>query len=191
MSSFNREAIVERRQPQLYWGAIFAGIAISVGVWVVLQVWGVGIGLRAVDPERADALRGIGMGAGVCALIVPIVAMFVGGMFAGWLAHTRERIVGAAHGFVVWAIASLLGFVTTLWTASLLVTGGDGAGGPNEAALARHIGGAMMWIGGSLVLSLVAAALGGMLGARRTDRIARPPRGERESVTTVTSESDL
>jgi hypothetical protein len=191
MSYFNREAIVERRQPQLYWSAIFAGAAISVGVWVVLQVWGVGIGLRAVDPQRADALQRIGVGTGAWSLISPIIAMFVGGLFAGWLAHTREKSVGAAHGFVVWALSSLLGFVTTLWTVSLLATGGNSGGAANEAAVARHIGGALMWIGGSLVVSFITAILGGMLGARRADRVVPPQTGQRVTSVTPVTEPDV
>ena len=177
MSYFNREAIVvERRQPLLHWSAIFGGAAISVGVWVVLQVWGVGIGMRSLDAANPEAFHRITVFGGVWSLIAPIVAAFVGAVFAGWLAHTRERGVGATHGFVVWALASLLGALVTLSLAPMIEPGG--ATGADEVRMAHRIGGALMWIGGSMIVSLGAALIGGAIGVRRRERIVPPP-GER------------
>ncbi len=175
MSYFNREAIVERRQPQLSWSAVFAGAVISLGVWVVLQVWGVGIGLSSLDVDRADGLRRIAVGTGVWSLISPVVAMFLGGVFAGWLAHARERIVGGAHGLVVWALASIVGCVATLWTGTMLAVDNAGSGAV-PVHVAHRLGTALIWVGGSLAVSLAAAVLGGMVGARRADRSVPPPR---------------
>jgi hypothetical protein len=182
MSYFNREAIVvERRQPILHWSAIFGGAAISVGVWVVLQVWGVGIGMRSLDAANPEAFHRITVFSGVWSLIAPIVAAFIGSIFAGWLAHTRERGVGAAHGFIVWALASLLGALVTLSLAPMLEPGN--ATGADQVRVAHRIGGALMWIGGSMIVSLAAALVGGALGVRRRDGTATPP--NERVVTTV------
>lgn len=123
MNPFTRETIVERRQPQARWGAVFAGAVVAVGLWLLLQVWGIGVGLSSISPSDAGSLKGAGIGTGVWSLISPLIAMFFGGLIGGWLAGTREKLVGGAHGAVVWALASIAGVVTTIWIVGMLVSG--------------------------------------------------------------------
>src|SRR3954467_4447137 len=120
MNPFTRETILERRQPQLRWSAVFAGAAISLGLWVLFQTFGVGIGLSAIDPHRLESLKGAGIGTGIWSFISPIIAMFFGGLIGGWLAGTRERGVGGAHGAIVWALSSIAGVLATLWLVGAL-----------------------------------------------------------------------
>jgi hypothetical protein len=172
MRIFNRETVfVERRQPQLRWSAIFAGTAVSIGVWTLLQVWGIGIDLAAIDSSHVNDLRGASIGAGLISLIAPIVAVFVAGVFAGWLANTIERGLGAAHAFVVWALTVLAAATAMMFVVPMITVT------PNTDHLrfANHVGGALMWIGGSLVVSLVAALFGGALGVSRVRRRAAAP----------------
>ncbi|HEY1814581.1 MAG TPA: hypothetical protein VGG74_19650 [Kofleriaceae bacterium] len=173
MTIFNRETVfVERRQPQLRWSAIFAGAAISIGVWTLLQVWGIGIDLASIDPSHETDLRGASIGAGFISLIAPILAVFVAGIFSGWLANTVERGLGAVHALVVWALtvlaagAAMMSFVPMIAMPS--------TGSTDHLRFAIHAGHALMWIGGSLVISLVAALLGGALGVMRMRR-RQPP----------------
>jgi hypothetical protein len=49
--------------------------------------------------------------------------LFVGGLVAGRLAATYNDRIGALHGFVTWALASLLGLAATVCVVSML-TGG-------------------------------------------------------------------
>src|SRR5438477_10327762 len=78
-----RETIVERRQPQMRWSAVFAGAVVSVGLWVLLQMLGTGIGLAVIDTNDPHSLRGIGIGTGIWSVIAPLLALFFGGMVAG------------------------------------------------------------------------------------------------------------
>jgi hypothetical protein len=123
MNPFTRETIIERRQPQVRWGAIFAGAALSVGLWALFQVWGVGIGLSSIDPRNADSLKNAGIGTGIWSFISPVIAMFFGGLIGGWLASTREKSVGGAHGAIVWALSSVAGVVATVWMVGALAGG--------------------------------------------------------------------
>ncbi|MBA3501349.1 MAG: hypothetical protein H0T65_13310 [Deltaproteobacteria bacterium] len=116
--AITRETIIERRQPQLRWGAVLGGAALTLGIWITLQVLGLGIGLASVETDDAGTLERAGIGTGIWSLIAPLIAMFLGGLLAGRLAATRERKVGAMHGSVVWAIALAIG----LWMMMSLVS---------------------------------------------------------------------
>ncbi len=88
------------------WGAVFAGLVIATALQVVLTVLGAAIGLTALDGP--DSGRAFGIGAGIWALLVPLVSLFVGGMTAGHLANVRDRTDGFLHGALVWGLSLLL-----------------------------------------------------------------------------------
>jgi hypothetical protein len=88
------------------WGAVFAGLVIATALQVVLTVLGAAIGLTALDGE--DSGRAFGIGAGLWAILVPLVTLFVGGMTAGRLANVRDRADGFIHGALVWGLSLLL-----------------------------------------------------------------------------------
>src|SRR5690606_15493372 len=100
MKPISRETIVDRRQPQMRWGAVLAGTALAIGLWVLLHILGVGLGLAVIDTDDAGNLRGIGIGTGIWVLIAPLIAMFLGALLAGFLSGTRDSKVGAMHGSV-------------------------------------------------------------------------------------------
>ena len=88
------------------WGAVFAGLVIATALQVVLTVLGAAIGLTALDGE--DSGKAFGIGAGIWALLVPLVTLYVGGMTAGRLANVRDRADGFIHGALVWGLSLLL-----------------------------------------------------------------------------------
>ena len=88
------------------WGAVFAGLVIATALQVVLTVLGAAIGLTALDGP--DSGRAFGIGAGIWALLVPIITLFIGGSMAGRLANLRDRADGFIHGALVWGLALLL-----------------------------------------------------------------------------------
>src|SRR5688500_8206212 len=111
MRPIARETIIERRQPALRWSAVLAGATAAVAIWMLLQLIGMGAGLAAVELDDSGSLRSVGIGTTVWSMIAPLVAMFVGGLVAGRLATTFDSKVGAAHGFVTWAVTSLAGIM--------------------------------------------------------------------------------
>ena len=110
------------------WGAIFAGTLVSVGVWLLLHVLGIGAGLTSIDPTNADSLRRAGIGTGVWSLLAPLIALFVGGLVVGRLAGPLGRLTGAIHGAVVWSL-STVSAVALVWVAATAVLGGAAAAG--------------------------------------------------------------
>lgn len=184
MQPITRETIVDRRQPAIRWSAIFAGTAVAIGVWILLQVFGMGAGLAAIDTDNAGSLRGVGIGTSVWSLLAPLIAMFIGGWIAGKLAATRDDRIGGLHGVVVWALASVAGVmlavslisaivprtvaVETYDTPSSQVDSDYHPLAPTHQQLKRadRTGKALLAAGTSLLLSLGTGLLGGLLAVR-------------------------
>ncbi|MDX2087348.1 MAG: hypothetical protein SFX73_05840 [Kofleriaceae bacterium] len=90
------------------WSSIFAATAITLGVWLALHLFGMSVGLIAIEPDDASSLRGVGIGTGVWSLAAPIIALFIGGLVAGRAAPTINSTNAAIHGATVWAVSSLI-----------------------------------------------------------------------------------
>lgn len=101
-----RVAVVPGGLSRVSWGAVFAGLVIATALQVVLTVLGAAIGLTALDGDNSG--KAFGIGAGIWALLVPLVTLFVGGMTAGRLANVRNRNDGFIHGALVWGMSLLL-----------------------------------------------------------------------------------
>ena len=185
MQPITRETIVDRRQPAVRWSAIFAGTAVAVGVWLLLQVFGMGAGLAAIDTDNAGSLRGVGIGTSVWSLLAPLIAMFIGGWVAGKLAATRDDRIGGLHGVIVWALTSVLGVMLAVSLISSIVPRSvtvDTADTPTsetydrdyhplapthqQLKVADRTGKALLAAGTSLLLSLGTGLLGGLLAVR-------------------------
>lgn len=129
MSPITRETIVERRQQTMRWSAIFAGAVLSVGLWLLLQALGMGLGLAAVDAEDAGTLRGAGIGSGIWSLIAPLIAMFLGAIVTGRMCGSCSRKIGMLHGTVTWALATIVGMWAVMALVMALVSGVSQVGG--------------------------------------------------------------
>jgi hypothetical protein len=119
--------VTEWREPiKLSWGALLGGFIVALGVWLLLNVLGLAIGLSAIDPNDAPSLRAAGISTGVWTLIVPVIALFVGGIVAARTAGIVDRTTGAIHGAVVWSLASIamVLLVGTLARGVIATTGG-------------------------------------------------------------------
>jgi len=108
---FSREAVVDRRQPAIRWGAVLAGSALALGLWNLFNLLFIGGALTAIDPDEIDRANAYGIGTGIGSVLAPLIAMFVGGLVAGRLSSHYDRRVSAGHGALVWAITSVLGLV--------------------------------------------------------------------------------
>jgi MFS family permease len=179
MRPISRETILDRRMPIMRWSAVFAGVAVSVSLWVLLQMLGMGIGLAAIDVDDVGSLRSVGIGTTLWTLIAPLVAMFVGGVIAGRLSGSRERRIGATHGLVVWSLTSLLGICAIVMLVSMLASGAVRAGAvafedqvavqptPQEVTTAADTTGKLLLGAGlSQLIALVTCVLGGAAGVR-------------------------
>ncbi len=93
------------------WGAILAGVALSVITQVILNMVGIGIGAGVADPSTGGATpeaSSLTLGAGIWWAISGIIAAFVGGWAAGRLSGKPDVSTAAWHGLTTWAVATLV-----------------------------------------------------------------------------------
>ena len=124
---------------RISWSAIFAGIAITIGVSLLLALLGAGLGASSVKPlQESNPFEGLGRGAIIWMVISGIVASFLGGWTAGfgsgWLATRREALI---HGAVTWAVTSLVAVSFITGAAGSLLAGGAGLLGQTISGGAR------------------------------------------------------
>ena len=111
---------------RISWGAIFGGVILVVVVQLLLSMLGAGIGLGTVNVNAGSTptASSFGIGAGLWWLISSIVALFLGGYVAAWLAGIEIRFDGVLHGLVAWGIATLF----TIYLLSSAIGGVIGGG---------------------------------------------------------------
>jgi hypothetical protein len=107
----------ESRFSGVSWGAIIAGGVGSAALALILMTLGAGLGLISVSPwpnEGASA-QTVGIGVIVWSIIVEVAAFGLGGYLAGRLRTKWANIHGdevyfrdTAHGFVTWALGTLV-----------------------------------------------------------------------------------
>ncbi|MFM9428206.1 hypothetical protein RCH10_004668 [Variovorax sp. GrIS 2.14] len=148
------------------WGAIFAGAAAAAALSLILLMLGAGLGLSSVSPWRNDgaSASAIGISTVVWLAFTQLAASGMGGYLAGRLRskwtgiHAHEAYFrDTAHGFLAWAVATLV-------TAALLTSaiGGIlGAGAKAGVAMTGISGGAAaMAAGGGSVPGGASAMVG-------------------------------
>lgn len=134
----------EFTQKRFSWGAIFAGVAMAIVVYLLLSVLGIAIGVSTIDPlEENNPVAGIGMGAGIYTVVTSLISLFVGGFTAGSLAIIQDRRDRTLHGLTTWAVVTIVTFMllTTAvgrvigGTASMVATGLEQAGQAASAVM--------------------------------------------------------
>jgi hypothetical protein len=128
---------VESGNPTHYvdWGAIAAGVFISLAVSSVFLAFGSAIGLSVTSfhPSASAPVVGIVIAAGLWLLWVQISSFIGGGYVAGRMrrrigdakAHEVEMRDGA-HGLIVWAVNIVIGAALATWLALAGVSGAIG-----------------------------------------------------------------
>jgi hypothetical protein len=111
------------------WGPVIAGVLCALAAHVVLGLFGAAFGFAA---SPADS-KGLGVMAGIWALLTPLVASFIGAMVAVRIAGDRHDAGALLHGVLVWAIGLLAG---AIFLTSAIASGGMMAG----TALSGNVG---------------------------------------------------
>lgn len=109
MSAINTVSAVpaSRAGVRISWRAVFAGIVVALGVWLLLTVLGLAIGLSSIDPNQPSSAKPAGIVTGIWSLVVPLIALFVGGVVTATSAVIVDRLSGVLHGAVMWSAVTL------------------------------------------------------------------------------------
>ncbi|WP_295960436.1 hypothetical protein [Rhodoferax sp.] len=115
------------------WGAILAGTAAAAALSLILLMLGVGLGLSSVSPWARDGVSATTFGTStvVWITVTQLAASAFGGYLAGRLrhrwanTHTDEVYFrDTAHGFLAWAIASLVTVTLLASAVGSILSGG-------------------------------------------------------------------
>ena len=100
----------ERR---ISWAAVWAGVFAALAVQILLIMLGIGIGAISIDLPSVRSIPGLRWAAFGWWAFGGVIAAFVGGWLAGSLAGSAtDRTMwagsGALHGFLAWAVATVI-----------------------------------------------------------------------------------
>lgn len=119
------------------WAAIFAGAAGAIAIAIVLTTLGAGLGLTSVSawPNVGASATTFTITTGIGLIVVQWLSSALGGFVTGRLrtkwtgVHTHEVFFrDTAHGFLAWALATIVGTFLLAAAASSVVSGGVRAG---------------------------------------------------------------
>ncbi len=114
------------------WGAILAGAVGSAAVSLMLLAAGAGLGFTSISPWSNSGVTAttFGIAAVLWLALIQVLSMGFGGYIAGRLRtrsagpHTAEvGVRDTAHGFLAWAVGSIVGAVLLASTASAIIGG--------------------------------------------------------------------
>lgn len=130
-------AVSDGNRSGVSWAAIFAGAAAAASLSLILVILGTGLGFAAMSPwanEGASA-KALGISTIVWLLITQILSSGLGGYVAGRLRVKWANLHGdevyfrdTAHGFLSWAVATLVAATLIISAAGNVIGAGAQAG---------------------------------------------------------------
>lgn len=164
----------EGKDDQIRWGPVWAGLIVALATFLLLEIGFYAAGWLTLDPNDP------GTTAGWISGIIGLLAFLLGGLTAGATAKWNSVRTGLLHGIVVWALGVVAFlFLTLFGGASLLGNFGDVAAqvlnlnqlagdvpdiGVQQAVDSTRDAASWAFLG--LGLSIIASAVGGLLGAK-------------------------
>jgi hypothetical protein len=124
------------------WGSIAAGAVAAAALALVLLAFGAGLGLSSISPwaDSGVSATTFKTAAGIYLVIVAVMSSAIGGYLAARLRtkwtglHTNEVFFrDTAHGFVAWALATVLS-ASVLAAAATHIVSGAASGAGSAAA---------------------------------------------------------
>ncbi|WP_158901484.1 YrzE family protein [Burkholderia sp. L27(2015)] len=127
--------LTQPRALRISWGAVFAGVVLSLVTVMILNLLGAGIGASALAPLKyQNPLNGFGYATGAWLLIVSVIAVVIGSYLAGRCAP----VLGWLHGILAWGVMTML----VVYVAFSLAGSALNAAG-NVAAVSANVAGQM------------------------------------------------
>lgn len=151
---------------QIRWGPVWAGAIVTIATLVILSLLGVAVGATALEPG-ADA-QTMETGGFIWGGIAALIAFFLGGMTAGGTAAVRGPMAGTFNGAMVWALTLVISMLLLTLGAGAAVglLGAFGMTGEDASGLFGGLSeSGLWWTFGAMIVGLVIAALGGLVGS--------------------------
>ena len=123
------------------WPSIFAGAIAACAMTLVLLAFGTGLGLSMVSPWAGSGISAttFKITTGLYLIVIAMISSSIGGYLAGRLRSSWDGVHAdevyfrdTAHGFIAWALASVIGAAVLATPATSLI--GGAASGATQAA---------------------------------------------------------
>jgi hypothetical protein len=149
------------------WGAIFGGWLVATGIASMMFVAGLAIGFSRMEPfDTATPSTAVATGTAAWVILTWAVSLLLGGMFASWFDGKADQTVGTLHGITAWGLFVTVNGLLFMMGVAHVVHGAATAG------TAPHYNGAAMCVMFlSIFIGLIAAAVGGWLGAGHIHKV--------------------
>ncbi len=143
----------ESSRSAVSWGAVIAGAVIAAALTITLVTGGAGLGFLAVSPWQNQGASGtsIAISTIVWLFVTQIIVYGIAGYVTGrlrtkWTDVRSDEIYfrDTAHGFIVWALSSIVGFVLLGSIAASVVSGTAQAGATVAGASASAVSTAVL-----------------------------------------------
>ena len=142
------DELEERSNAGVSWAAVLAGAVASCALTLVLLSFGAGLGFSVVSPWANSGVSATSfeIGTGLYFIVMAMISSAIGGYLAGrlrnrWIGVQSSEVVfrDTAHGFLAWALASVLGAIMLASPASSLISSAtsgavQAAGSPQAAS---------------------------------------------------------
>ena len=145
-------AVADGNRSGVSWAAISAGAAAAAALSLILVILGAGLGFAATSPwaDEGASAKALGISTIVWLLVTQILASGLGGYIAGRLRVKWANLHGdevyfrdTAHGFLAWAVATLVAATLIISTAGNVAGAGAQAGANVAAGVATGAGAAV------------------------------------------------
>lgn len=150
------------------WGAVFAGFVIAIGTQILLGLLGVAFGMYAAK----GSLNALTVFAAIWFGATALVSNFIGGIVTGRTGAWIKRGHGAMNAAIAWALglaigAWVLGPAIMSAAANLLSSRSPRPDLPTSGLSFGEAAGSAWYFFGIAAITLLAAMIGGAVGARR------------------------
>lgn len=154
------------------WPAIWAGFFISAITYVLLNTLGVALGFTWLNYDQVTQ-NTLSTAAGIWLILTSLISFFVGGCVTGMMSSIPGRNTGFMNGILFGAFALVLFAVLTIIPAASGLPsltrlwaqmGAPTTMGQSAVSTAQSVA---WWSFFGIILTLLAAGFGGVVGARR------------------------
>ena len=126
-------AFVGRR---INWGAIWGGVFCFIAICTVFGALGVAVFATVAHPGASKFDMGLGIG--IYAIVLTVVAMFIAGSATGRLACVSTRLDGFYHGLVLYGLILVCAFVLASLGGGLMMSGAAATNAATGGAAAEN-----------------------------------------------------
>jgi hypothetical protein len=125
------EEVLGTSEAGVSWAAVLAGAVTSCALTLVMLSFGIGLGFAVVSPwgNSGVSATSFEIGTGLYLIVVAMISSALGGYMAGRLRNrwigvrdTEVQFRDTAHGFLAWALASVLGAILLASPATSLLS---------------------------------------------------------------------